>query len=64
MKIYKYKGYEFYATNVICANNMRPLYEIVCLKEYGKRPFLTSVRQCKDYISKRLELDPFIKDWN
>ena len=51
-KEYKYKGYTFYATKTIHANTMRPLYEIIDLKEYGHRPFLTSIKACKEYIDK------------
>lgn len=55
MKTYKYKGYEFYATDVLNAKSLRPLYEIIDLKEYGKRPFLTSIKDCKEYISREIE---------
>lgn len=62
MKDYKYKGYTFRATSTMTTiyvsdghggHNSRvvPLYEIDDLKERGKRPFLTSIEQCKVYIN-------------
>ncbi|MBR4655867.1 MAG: hypothetical protein IKO68_04660 [Oscillospiraceae bacterium] len=62
MKAYTYKGYTFRATNTMTTiyvsdghggHNSRtvPLYEIDDLKERGKRPFLTSIDQCKEYIN-------------
>lgn len=51
MREYKYKGYTFRATSTIHANSGRPLYEIDDLKERGKRPFLTTIDSCKDYIN-------------
>lgn len=62
MKEYRYKGYTFRATSTMTTiyvsdghggHNSRivPLYEIDDLKERGKRPFLTSINQCKEYIN-------------
>lgn len=62
MKEYRYHGYRFRATDTttdIYVSNGRggyrhkivPLYEIDELKPRGKRPFLTSVEMCKDYIA-------------
>jgi hypothetical protein len=31
-------------------SELRPVYHIEGLKDASARPFLTSVRQCKDYI--------------
>lgn len=50
MKEYKYRGYTFRITSTILANTGRNLYEIDGLKERGKRPFLTTIEQCKEYI--------------
>lgn len=50
MKEYKYKGYAFRMTNTVCGKNMRNLYEIDGLKDKGQRPFLTTIKQCKEYI--------------
>ena len=55
MKEYTYKGYTFRATSTIHANTMRPLYEIDNLKERGSRPFLTSIKACKEYIDQYKE---------
>lgn len=49
-KTYRYMGYDFRATSTIHGNTGRNLYEIDDLKERGKRPFLTTIDQCKDYI--------------
>lgn len=65
-KEYRYKGYTFRATRVMTevyrANGygyhyktIRPLYEIDGLKECGKRPFLTSIRECREYIDLEVE---------
>lgn len=51
MKEYTYKGYTFRATDTLHASTLRPLYEIDDLKERGVRPFLTSVKDCKEYIN-------------
>ena len=62
MTEYKYKGYTFWKVHtttevILKAPNGNPytairnLYEIDGLKEAGKRPFLTSVAQCKEYIN-------------
>ena len=50
MREYKYLGYTFRATSTIHANTGRNLYEIDDLKERGKRPFLTTIEACKEYI--------------
>ena len=50
MKEYTYKGYTFRKTNVIHANSGKNLYEIYGLKEVGQKPFLTSIRECREYI--------------
>ena len=58
---YRYMGYTFRPTNtttdVYVLNRSRcytkktiPLYEIVGVKDCGRRPFLTSIAQCKEYI--------------
>ena len=49
-KEYRYKGYTFRRTCIICGNNGQNLYEIEDLKSVGKQPFLTSIRECKEYI--------------
>ena len=55
MKEYRYRGYSFRQTTTICSNNGRYLYEIDDLKERGIRPFLTSVRECMEYIKEEGE---------
>lgn len=55
MKTYRYRGYAFRATTIICANNGKPLYEIDGLKCCGSRPFLTSVRECREFIDRERE---------
>jgi hypothetical protein len=55
MKTYNYKGYKFRQTDVLCTNNNRYLYEIVGLKEAGKYPFLTTIKECKEYIEMEVE---------
>ena len=50
MTEYKCRGYTFRATSTIHANTGRNLYEIDDLKERGKRPFLTTIEECKEYI--------------
>lgn len=61
MKEYTYRGYTFRPTrtNTEVIRNagadhpytvIRPVYEIDGLKEAGKRPFLTSAEQCREYI--------------
>lgn len=69
-KVYRHKGYTFYATN--CTTEVlrgdehhrrveiRPVFQIddpegFSFKEYGKRPFLTSIRECREYIDEYLE---------
>lgn len=59
-KKYTYKGHTFFATNNLIYTDVqrfdkvrkewRPVYHIEGLKDASARPFLTSVRQCKDYI--------------
>ena len=49
-KTYKYKGYKFRSTDIVHASTGRWLYEIDGLKEVGKRPFLTTIAECKRYI--------------
>lgn len=62
MKEYKHKGYTFRATSTMTTiyvsdghggrhSRVVPVYEIDGLKERGKHPFLTSVAQCREYIS-------------
>lgn len=55
MKEYKYKGFTFRSTPTLHANSMRPLYEIEDLKERGMKPFLTSIAECKAFISKYVD---------
>lgn len=50
MKEYKYYGYTFRITSIVHANSGRCLYEIDGLKPVGKRPFLTTIEQCREYI--------------
>lgn len=50
MTEYKYRGYTFRATSTIHANTGRNLYEIDDLKERGRRRFLTTIADCKEYI--------------
>lgn len=60
MSKYKYRGYTYFATNNWIYTNvqrfqftrseLRPVYHIEGLKDASEKPFLTSVRQCKDYI--------------
>lgn len=50
MKEYKYNGYTFRVTSIVHANTGRYLYEIDGLKPAGKRPFLTTIDGCKEYI--------------
>lgn len=67
-KEYKYKGYTFYQTSVTTTvrrdmpfrryrsyETIEFLYEINGLKECGKRPFLTSITACKEYINEHKE---------
>lgn len=54
-KTYRYKGYSFRATTIVLADTYQPLYEIDGLKEVGKRPFLTSIAECKEYINRMKE---------
>lgn len=49
-KTYKYKGYKFRSTDIVHASTKRWLYEIDELKSAGKRPFLTTIAECKWYI--------------
>ena len=63
MKNYKYMGYEFRATENICLNNMRKLYEIDGLKTAGERPFLTSIADVHDFI-KNAVYDGYWMDGN
>lgn len=69
MKEYRYKGYTFRATNTMTEvlretpgyhgrrhyRVLRPLYEIIGLKECGKSPRLTSIAECKAYIDMEVE---------
>lgn len=62
MKEYKYNGYTFrltdtYTENLVYHNwsrshvkRLAQVYEIDGLKERCTRPFLTSIKQCKEYI--------------
>lgn len=60
MREYKFRGYKFRATNTqvevlvprfdIERKELRPLYEIDGLKEATKKPYLTSINDCKGYI--------------
>ena len=61
MNEYKYNGYTFRRTTTTTTTRIKNargyyverlsyLYEIDGLKEAGKRPFLTSVEQCREYI--------------
>lgn len=61
MKEYKYHGFVFRQTDTMTTvyypnsqgyNSPRvvPLYEIDGLKPCGKRPLLTTIEQCKEYI--------------
>lgn len=65
MKSYTYKGYTFRqvwtTTEVVVGagtrhshKELRYLYEIDDLKEAGKRPFLTTIEGCKQYIRDRI----------
>ena len=65
MKDYRYKGYTFRVTNTTTSgrgNNLKCLYEIDGLKPRGKRPLLTTIDQCKDYINSHAHL-PVIYYW-
>ena len=61
MNEYKYHGYTFRRTTTTTTTRTKNargyyverlayLYEIDGLKEAGKRPFLTSAEQCREYI--------------
>lgn len=50
-KEYSYKGYTFRQTDITYSETGRFLYEIDELKPVGKRPFLTSIKQVKQFIS-------------
>lgn len=60
MKEYTYKGYKFHATNTMTEvrvmrfgrlnTELRPVYEISDLKAAGKRPFLTTIAEVREYI--------------
>ena len=50
-KVYKYRGFEFYKTNIVHVNSGKYLYEIIGLKDAGKRPFLITIKDCKEYIN-------------
>ena len=59
MKEYTFKGFTFYATNVMTEKRGRgivPLYEIDSLKPAGQHPFLTSVRECREYSEDHVRL--------
>lgn len=56
MKEYNYMGYAFRRTATVHANSGRYLYEIDDLKERGKRPFLTTIEQCREYIRQHVEV--------
>ena len=65
MKKYTYKGYVFYRTDTTTTVRYqrglewleRPMhvYEIEGLKPAGKRPFLTTMQACRDYIDSVVE---------
>ena len=60
MREYKFRGYKFRATSTLVEalvprfdierKELRPLYEIDGLKEATKKPYLTSINDCKGYI--------------
>lgn len=60
-----YKGYTYMKTSITTSVRYQRagrwlertgyLYEIQGLKEAGKRPFLTSVQACKDYIDSAVD---------
>ena len=66
MKESKYNGYTFRRTTTTTTTRIKNargyyserlayLYEIDGLKEAGRRPFLTSAEQCREYIRDNAE---------
>lgn len=66
MADYKYKGFTFRPTSTMTEVNVLncfrcyvtkivPVYEIDGMKDACKRPFLTSIAECKEYISSHIE---------
>ena len=60
MKNYRFMGYDFRATESIHANTGRPLYEIDDLKPAGTRPFLTSIKDVREFIREAVNLGYWI----
>lgn len=66
-----YKGYTYYQTTTTTdvryqrgdtwLTRISRLYEIVDLKPHGKRPFLTSEREVKDFISAHVDGEPPVR---
>lgn len=65
-KTYAYRGYAFHQTDIttevyvpiddhLHRKEMRYIYEIEDLKPAGRRPFLTTVQECRDYITRHLQ---------
>ena len=59
---YNYKGFTIRRTETTLAQNNKPLFEIYggglfreYLKEAGKRPWITSVKQAKEFITDYIE---------
>lgn len=46
----EYKGYTILRSPVTTDSDGNPLYEIIGLKELGRRPLITTVRSAKEYI--------------
>ena len=59
MKEYKYKGHTFRATET-CHISGKPLYEIDGLKDAGRRPFLMSIQDVKDFINTAVDIGYWI----
>ena len=55
-KEYRYKGYTFRVTDNVCLNDNRRLYEIDNMKPAAMRPFLTSINECREFISDAVEM--------
>lgn len=59
MEKYTYKGYTFYATDVTTdkpgTSRPVPVYEIEGLKDACRRPFITSIQGCKDFIDECIQ---------
>ena len=55
---YAYKGVIYYKCGLSHPLTGKPLYEVLNVKSATSKPYLTTIRECRDYIDKVTRKSP------